>query len=152
MLIINHLLLNIYIYIYIYIFSYIKAFIIFAHFGEKDAQSSNFFSIFVINEVFQVFKFFFYQKRPLLDTTILLISVFLIEIDPICWWNFCFWILISPNFIIVFTSFIYAFKSFYIFLIYNFALFYNVPLFSIKSVFSNKFIASFLLFKLIIWQ
>ena len=36
------------------------------------------------------------------------------------------------------------------FFIYDFPLFYNVPLFSVNSAFCNKFIASFLLTKLII--
>ena len=100
-----------------------------------------FFSIFVANEILKPF----YTKRDLVTYywfISLLISMFVIEIGPLCWWNVCFWISISPNFII-FSIFIYYFKEFYIFLIYN------VPLFSVKSAFWNTFTALFLIIKVI---
>ena len=79
----------------------------------------------------------FLPKEIWLDTTILLISMFFIEIVTLC-------------FITKFYNFYICFQKNLYFLIYNFSLFYNVPLFSDKSAFRIKFIASFLLIKLII--
>ena len=49
-------------------------------------------------------------KEILLDITILLISVFFIEIGLLCWLSSCFSDSISPNFVIIFFVFIYIFK------------------------------------------
>ena len=54
-------------------------------------------------------------KEILLDITILLISVFFIEIGLLCWLSFCFSDSISPNFVIIFFVFIYIFKHIYIY-------------------------------------
>ena len=55
----------------------------------------------------------FLLKKTLLDTPILLISIFFfIEIGSLRSLNFCFWISISPNFL-TFSVFIYAFKNLY---------------------------------------
>ena len=48
----------------------------------------------------------FLPKETLLDTTILSVSTFFIEIGPLCWWKCRFWISISPNFIFYFPIFI----------------------------------------------
>ena len=62
----------------------------------------------------------FLPKETLLDTTIFLIPTFFIKIGFLCWWNFCFSISISSNFIIVF------FCCFFFFLILIFLLYYSI--------------------------
>ena len=52
----------------------------------------------------------FLPKEILWDTTISLITIFFTEIGLSCWWNFCFSISISPNFIIAFFH-VYIFHS-----------------------------------------
>ena len=84
----------------------------------------------------------FLPKETLLDTIFLLIPIFFIETGFSYWRNFCSLVPVSPNFIIVFSYFIYTFK-FFIFLIYNF------PAFSVESAFWVKFMTPFLLIKLI---
>ena len=119
----------------------------------------------------------FLLKQTLLDTTILLISVFSLEIAFLYWWHLCFSISVSPNFIfqIFYSIFIYTlnifYSSFYFIIFHMFCLntdfkeiysfkscfwylfvkyFYNVPLFSVKSTFCDKFIAlPFLPFRLL---
>ena len=128
-----------------------------------------FLSIFVANEIFESF----FTKRDLIRYCYFnnIYIYFFIEIGLLFWWNFCFWISISANFITVFSIFIYTFKNFIYFLIYNFPLFsfklefevnsqlqklllifsfYNVPLFSGISIFCNISVASLLLILLII--
>ena len=63
------------------------------------------------------------SKETFLDTVILLISIFFMEIGSLCWWNFCFSISISPNFIFFFHFYI-CFQKFiyYKFIIFCFFL------------------------------
>ena len=75
-------------------------------------------------------------KETILDTTILLISIFFIEIGFLYWWNLCFSISVLPTSIFVFSVFVYTFNFFYIFL-----LIHNFPLFLFKLKFKVKFTA-----------
>ena len=46
----------------------------------RNMHKGQFFSLFVVNEIFKLFL----PKETLLDTTILLTSIFSIEIGPLC--------------------------------------------------------------------
>ena len=55
----------------------------------------------------------FLPKANLSDTTTSLIPISFIEIGLLCWWNSCFLISMSSNFISFYPFFIYGFNFFY---------------------------------------
>ena len=57
----------------------------------------------------------FVRKETLLDTTILLISNFFVEIGLLCWRKFCFPISISPNVIVFFHFYVFFQNNFFLF-------------------------------------
>ena len=129
-------------------FRFIKAFSICTHFWEKYIYKGLIFLIiFVTSEIFKSF----FTKRYLIR------YYYFINIC-IFYWNRSF---MPVKFLFLdfnITRFYDCFFQFYLgfqkkirfFLICNFLLSYNVLLFSVKSAFFIKFIASFLLIKLII--
>ena len=97
----------------------------------KNIHNMHFFIIFGINYVKSCL-----PKRNLLDTTISLISISLIEIWLLYWWNLYSLISVSSNFII-FYSFLYMVLIFVIFL-YFFYFFPEVNFYSLTKEFSKS--------------
>ena len=90
----------------------------------------------------------FLPKEILLDTIILLISIFVIEIGLLYWWNFVFRFQYH-QILYFFAPFLYILSKFVIFFWFKMFLFSdNVLLFPIKTIFSNDSIASLLLIPL----
>ena len=79
-------------------------------FGINISKSLIFFHIFVAKKIFK----YFFTKRDLIRFYYFINIYIFIKIGPVYWWNFCFWVSIPPNFIIVFSIFTYPFKKFYI--------------------------------------
>ena len=102
----------------IHIFSLIRISLLYTHFCKGYAERSNFFIIFVTSKIFKIL----FSKGNLLDTTISLISISIIKIGHLYWWNSYSWISVSSNFHIFFIHF---YLWFIIFLIYNFLLFFR---------------------------
>ena len=104
---------------------------------EGNVHKDLFFSIFIADEIFKTF----FTKIDLISYYYFIkIYIFFIEIGLLCWRNVCFSLSILPNVIIVFSIFIYAYKNFYG---------QMQTRFLIESVVRIKFMALFLLIKLI---